>query len=925
MPFGAPADAPNGVEAGGQPSMARGRPQNLPAEITTFIGREREIRRVRELLATTRLLTLTGMGGVGKTRLALQVAGALTDAYADGVWLVELAALADPTLVADAVASALGLQPERTRVPREASVPRQMGALRPASGMAQSVGHPSPNLSPAPVGGGRHPLLATLADLLRPKQMLLVLDNCEHLVDACAALAGELLRTCPELRILATSREALTIAGETTWQVPPLSLPDPQGLPDGGEALVAALGQHEAVRLLVDRARSAVPAFAMTVPNAPAVGRLCRQLDGLPLAIELAAARLRALTVEEIVARLDDRFRLLVGGSRIALPRHQTLRALVDWSHDLLSDAERVLLRRLSVFAGGWTVEAAEAVCAFGAGDAGWAIGEGGEEPSSPPPPTPSPHPPFPIWELLSQLVDKSLVLADEQDGVTRCRLLETIRRYAAEKLPPSEEAILRGRLSAWILAMVEKTEAGLTGPEQVEALATLETEHDNVRLALGWYVDRGEAEPALRLAGALWRFWDVRGHLEEGRAWLARVLALPPTAPRTAGRAKALSGAGILSYLQGDYAVAQTFYDESLAIRRQLGDPRAVAGSLNNLGHLGYLRGDYAAARAVLEESATIARAVGDRFVLGYALSNLALLAYHEDNPRAARPLLEECLALFRDVGHEWGTAMALAYLGMVAQAEGDLETARGLYLESLARRRRMAARRAVAWSLNLLGRVATARGEYDAARAHLGDSLTTAREIGDRHGFVNALEGLVHRAAAQGRSTSALRLAAAAGALRGAIGLPLSPADRGSLVRALGPVRRALGAMAASVEAEGRAMSAEEAFTYALSVEDDAVGPPPEPAKHLPSAVEPVSLSRREREVVTLIARGLSNRQIGSELVISEGTVANHMKRILRKLGLDSRTQVAAWAARRNFAPAEPPRRGSPGAVMPRPLGTP
>lgn len=427
---------------------------NLPSQLTSFIGRETEMGEARALLGQSRLLTLTGMGGAGKSRLALQVAADVVDDYPDGVWLIELAPLSDPNLVPQAIASALGL--------REESDKR---------------------------------LAETLTDTLRPKSLLLILDNCEHLVDACARLADTLLRACPGLRLLATSREALDIGGETLFPLASLSLPSGPALPPAD-----MLRQYESVRLFVDRATAAQPAFRFSAGNAPAVAQVCSRLDGIPLALELAAARVKVLSPEQIVSRLDDRFRLLSGGSRTALPRQQTLRALIDWSYDLLSPAEQALLRRLSVFAGGWTLEAAESVCA----------GEAVED--------------WEVLDLLSHLVAKSLVAVEPpEDGQVRYRLLENLRQYAGERLAETADAVrLPPRHRDWFLNFAEEAELHLSGPEHAHWLDRLEREHDNFRKALQFcQTQPAEAEAFLRLAGALNRFWSVRSYLSEGRGWL--------------------------------------------------------------------------------------------------------------------------------------------------------------------------------------------------------------------------------------------------------------------------------------------------------------------------------------------------------------------------------------------------------------------
>ena len=450
------------------------------------MGRERELGEAAALLGAHRLVTLTGPGGTGKTRLALQAAAEVLEAHPDGVWLVELAALADPALVPQAVAAAVGVREEPGR-----------------------------------------PLPATLTDALRPKRLLLVLDNCEHLLDACARLADALLRACPHVRVLATSREALGLAGETAWRVPSLTVPDvadTQHAPD-----VADVARYAAVRLFADRAAAVQPEFVLTDENAAAVAQICARLDGIPLAIELAAARVRVLPPRQLLERLDDRFRILTGGSRTALERHQTLRAAVDWSYDLLTEPERALFARLAVFAGGWTLEAAEQVGA----------GEGIESPE--------------VLDLLTRLADQSLVVAQEQpDGTARYRLLESLRQYGRDKLAARAEApAVRDRHLAHFLALAERADPGLYGPDAPAWIERLEVEHDNLRAALDWALGpaagQGQAARGLRLAGALEYFWFLRVHRREGLARLQQALAHTDDAP-SAARAQALYSAGALA-----------------------------------------------------------------------------------------------------------------------------------------------------------------------------------------------------------------------------------------------------------------------------------------------------------------------------------------------------------------------------------------
>jgi len=613
-------------------------PTNLPAALTSFVGRGRELAALGHALAPgpvgCRLLTLTGLGGCGKTRLVLRVAADSQAHYPDGVWLIELAALADPALVAGAVAAVLGVR----EAPDE-------------------------------------PVLTTLADALQPRRLLLVLDNCEHLVAACAEVATTLLRACPHLQILATSREALGMAGEVVWRVPSLALPpitdalraaataattatamatattavapmDATAGSGGPEGILRLdrLERFEAVQLFLERARAARPDFALSAHNAFAVVDVCRRLDGLPLAIELAAARLGALSVQEVAARLDDCFGLLKTGNRAALPRHQTLRGVLDWSYTLLSLPEQALLRRLAVFAGGWTLAAAETVCAGGVVRA--------DE----------------VLDLLASLEAKSLVvLADSPaggstaitaigDGKSRYGFLETVRQYALARLEEGGAAEeTRLRFARHYLALAETAEPELVKRDQVAWLARLDAEHDNMRAALarvGATVDTPAAASAsasasmewaalgLRLVAALWWYWFVRDYLSEGRRWLEGTLALDvyrghdaetgDAADRTrTTRAKALRGAAILASQQGDYGRAGTLLGEAIALSKAAGDRKGVAGALNSLGRITQMQGDYAHAAPLYEESLAMQRALGNGQGIAGTLNNLGLVAY--------------------------------------------------------------------------------------------------------------------------------------------------------------------------------------------------------------------------------------------------------------------------------------------------------
>jgi predicted ATPase/class 3 adenylate cyclase len=729
-------------------------PNNLPQQLTSFIGREREMAEVQQLLKSTKLLTLTGAGGCGKTRLSLQVAANLLEEYPNGVWLVELAPLTDPALVPQTIMSALGVHEE----------------------LGQSV-------------------LATLTDYLKSRKLLLVLDNCEHLLAACSNVAAALLRACPSLQILATSRECLGVPGETIWRVPSLSLPALPRRPSAGKNLAATLVQYEAVRLFIDRSTAMRPSFAVSDENALAVAQICRRLDGIPLALELAAARVKVLSVEQIAQRLDDRFRLLTGGSRVLLPRQQTLRALIDWSYDLLSEAERLLLRRVSVFAGGFSLEAAEAVCA----------GDGLEE--------------YEVLDLLTQIVDKSLVLSEEQGQEVRYRLLETIRQYGEEHLRGSgDEAVLRGRHRDWYLQLAEQAEPELRGPEQAMWLDRLETEHDNLRAALTWSVERGEAEAGLRLGAALELFWSVRGYLVEGRKWLTELLALPEARAPTAPGVQALQGVGVLAYQQGEYDAARSYIEESLSIGRDLGEAVGIADSLCLLGDVALAQGSYPEARSLFEESLSLYRASGDQSGIAGSLNKLGRLAQNQGDDAAARSLFEESLAIQRLLGNQRMIAVLLNNLGWVSHNQGDLEAAHSFYEEALQIWRELADKADLAVTLINLALVAQERADEAQAIHRYEESLALFHELGDRYGIAACLKELGGLVLAQAQPERATRLYAAAHALREAMGVPLPPSDSLDYERCLAALREQLGEPAfAAVWAEGSAMSLEQAVAFA------------------------------------------------------------------------------------------------------------
>ena len=727
------------------------RAHNLPIQLTSFVGRDREMQEVKSLVKCSRLVTLTGAGGAGKTRLALQAGADRIDDYADGVWLAELAPLTDPGLVTHAAATVLGITEE-------------------------------PGV----------PLITTLIRELKDRELLLLLDNCEHLIDASAELCQALLGACGNVRILASSREALRVPGEATYRVPSLAAPDPKANPS-----IAALTQYAAVRLFIDRALAVQPTFEVTNVNAPAVASLCYHLDGIPLAIELAAARVRSMSVQEVNERLDQRFRLLTDGARRALPRHQTLRSAIDWSYELLNAAEKALFRRLAVFAGGWTLKAAEAVCA--------AIGV--EEAA--------------VLDILVSLVDKSLALAEQRNGATRYRLLETVREYAVERLRESgEEAPTRARHLAHFVSIAEEAEQQLTGAAQKASLERLETEHDNLRAALASSIAAGgDAALGIRLAGALFRFWSVRGYLTQGRGQLSALIEAT-SGEKTTARAKALSGAGGLAWQQGDYAIARALHDECLAIRCERGDQLGVAASLSNLGIVAYDQGDYAEARDLLERSLSIQRELGNKRGIAASLNNLGIVASDARDFAGARRLHEECLAIERELGNRRGMAMSLNNLAAMANEQGDYTAARALHEESLAIFRELGDRPSTADVLNNLGNVAREQNDHRAAAVLQKESLAICLDLGDRRGVATALEALADVTFARSGALQAAPIWGRAELLREEIGSTLRPGERPHRERRVAAARAAARDDAAFDRAwqSGRALSLQQAIDCAL-----------------------------------------------------------------------------------------------------------
>jgi predicted ATPase/DNA-binding SARP family transcriptional activator/DNA-binding CsgD family transcriptional regulator len=768
---------------------------NLPAPRSSFVGREHELVEVKRTLAMTRLLTLTGMGGAGKTRLALEVSRDLLGAYADGVWLVELSGLAEGELVPQSVAEALQVREQPGR-----------------------------------------PITETLKDRLCTNELLLVMDNCEHLIEDAAHLVDTLLASCPRLRVLATSREPLGVAGEATWQVPSLPVPNIDRLPDVGE-----LTRYDAVRLFVERTRLRLPDFGLTAENAPVVAEVSRKLDGIPLAIELATARVGALSLKQISERLDDSLKTLVSGPRTAPPRQRTMRATLEWSHGLLEDAERKLFGRLSVFSGGWTLEAAEAV---GASD-------GIEEDD--------------VLDLLTRLVDKSLVVveAGAEDAV-RYRMLEPVRQYALEKLEESGETEeTRHRHALWCLELAEEAEPKLREAEQLAWLRRLETEHDNLRAALSWALERegtqqpeARAELGLNLTAAVWPFWQSHRHVYEGRWWLERALS-ESNAVSTA-RAKALNGVGHIATFQGEEQ-AIALLEESLALFRRLGDKPGIASSLGNLG----------VAVAFLQI---------DKWRLG--------------------ALREEAQALLQEPLDRWAATDLFVFLVWSAMDKCDYERAATLAVKNLALNQEVGNTKGISFDLISLGMIAWIRGDYKRAVAVFHENMCLWQKLTDTACGISLL-GLAGVAAQGGESVRAARLWGAAEALKESTGIAYDAPfiryqyDYEGLLTTM---RNQLGEAAFErARAEGKALKQDQVVEYALSEEEATPTPSPTPEEPPASADQPTVLTPREEDVAALVAQDFTNRRIAKELWLSERTVENHVRNVLKKLDVPSRFLVA------------------------------
>jgi predicted ATPase/DNA-binding CsgD family transcriptional regulator len=799
------------------------RRDNLPSPLTSFVGRQAEITRAKRQLETSRLLTLVGSGGIGKTRLALRLARELADQYSDGVCLVQLAPIVDGGLVTWTVAAALGVNEQPGR-----------------------------------------PIRLSLAEYLSARQTLLILDNCEHVVGAAAETVGGMLQDCPPIKILATSRQVLGVEGESLFHVPGLGVPV-----TASELNLETAEQFGAIRLFVDRATSVVPDFHPTLSTLQVVADICRRLDGVPLAIELAATRLKLLSAEQLAARLDDRFQLLVGGSPTAPGRHQTLRATLDWSYQLLTEPERTLLRRLASFTGGWTLAAAEEV----------ASGNGIEAPQ--------------VLNLLEQLLDKSLVIVDAQarDEV-RFRFLETIRQYAWERLLESGEAdFVRQRHLNWCVQLASDIQPpGMHHPWHAH---TSLQDQDNLRSGLLWAIQRREADAGLRVAVVLAHLWYMRGHYSEGRARLAELLALPSSTTSTEVRASALTWAGFLAYCQGELATAHDLLDASLDLWRVLGNDERTAVCLHQLGNVVRFRGDLAAARQLLEDASAINHRLGHGMRAAMNLALVAQVLFESGDYRRAEELNTQSSSALDAAGPGWGTVLTVCMQGRLASVRGDREMARQRLTESVQLGERLGITRGVVWSLYYLAQHELGLGNTGRAHEEFAESLRLAHQTGDLMASAHCLEGFAG-ALASTQPGRTMRLAGGAASLREVMGSVAYPSDQQRLRRWLDVAERRLGRSAAAAAfAEGTTMPLDRLVAYALSIDEAS-------AERTPDERGPIfaGLSSRELEVLRLVALARSNREIASELVLSEKTVERHLSHIFTKLQVSSRTAAARLA---------------------------
>ncbi len=812
--------------------------RTAPTQLTRFIGRQEALAAVQRLLAGSRLITLIGPGGSGKTRLAAEVSRRVANEYTGGIAWVDLAPISEESLVARRAAAGLGL-------------PRQVG----------------------------RPSLEALLDALEGQNLLLVIDNCEHLITACAGLADALLRRCPDLQILVTSREPLALPGEQIYHLPALSYPtaaEMAALPAAGAlkaSVLERLAAYEAILLFVDRAAAVQPAFSLTGENARAVATICRRLDGMPLAIELAAARINVLTPGEIAGRLDDRFSLLRANHRGAVvERHQTLRGVMDWSHDLLPAAEQILLRRLSVFAGCFTLPSVEQVCG----------GNGLEEKS--------------LLDHLSALINKSLVQAETAfEGAARYDMLESIRQYAAEKLDRSgEKSAIQDRFLFCYLRLVEEVEAKLIGPYQELWLNWLEEESVNIRAALAWALASGRLEEGLRITIALYNLWTIRDLVDEGLAWLERLLAQGEGIVSDLVHIIALAQASFLSGFHGNWESQEAYGNRAAALAEALGDQGkpALVWAHSAKGYAARALGDYETEYAFALKALQLNRELGRTLELGISLTTSSFTAMALGRLEEARVLLDEGLPLVRQIGNPYRIAMALNFAGDLARCLREFERARSAYEESLGILRSIQAVRDTASSLHNLGHAVLHLGEVEKAHPLFLESMASHKEQGNRPGMTECLLGFAALAVVSDLPAEGARLLAAAAKIGGEHITFRWAATRGEYEHYLARARAALSEDEfVSAKAAGEQMTLEQAVQEAEVIAHQAAA-----ARQRRRDLD--ELTPREREVAALIARAKTNEQIAAELVLSKRTVEKHIANIRAKLDFSERAQIVRWA---------------------------
>ena len=804
----------------------------LPLPLTSFFGRERETAAVTALLqdASVRLVTLSGPGGVGKTRLALSLAAAAADTFADGVCFVPLAPISDPEQVMPAIAQALGLWE-----------------------------------------AGNHPLSDFVRDFLREKHLLLLLDNFEQ-VAAASPQVTALALTCPHLRLLITSRAALHLSGEYEFPVPPLPTPDLTQFPEP-----QALAQVATVQLFVERAHALLPSFELTETNARAISDICVRLDGLPLAIELAAARIKLLPPQALLARLSRRLEILTGGARDLPNRQQTLRNTLQWSYDLLTPQEQRLFRRLSVFVGGCTLQAVASVCSH----------QGDEH-----------EVPLDVLDQSASLVDKSFVLQTEREGVEpRLLMLETVREYGLECLEACGETPTTRRAHAsYYLGLAQEALAHLEGEEQAGWLERLEREGPNLRAALLWALEQQESEVALRLSGVLFRFWEARRYLREGKTFLERAVASSRSIPAHE-RAKPLYTAGFLTTFQRSIERLASLSQEAGVVHRELEDSRQRAFSLYLLGYIAWATGDFATARSHAEEGMVVARAADETVLLAALLALSGQVAFGEGEESRARALLEEGLTLQRTIGDTHGSVTTLSTLIRMFFAQGEVALARAHNEERLALSRALGFRWGIADSLTVLGHLALQEGHEATAKELFKESLALLHEVNDNGAVAACLESIGVAVAAHGRLVEAAWLWGAAETMCGALGESLLPVEHALAARAVVAVRTKLGEEAFTTAwAEGQTMTPEQALAM--------LEQPRSRDGHKQTAPADTSeLTARELEVLRLLAQGLTSAQIAEQLVIGVVTVNFHVRSIYSKLGVSSRSAATRSAIERHL----------------------